>query len=194
MYITWTKGWSGRGGFAAIQVTCRDKRNGWHFEDRENKIKSHSSSKIQIEKLHKTLSQTKNTVLRSSFSFMQLSTERILISCRFNGLVFSIAWWRGVHSADTMLHNADTAVLALVAGARVTVVLTHSLFSFVLGPFSVRLTARRSAATTLVCTFSSVPQFPWWTDTTGHYRFHPMWRRYLYVPWRHKAKVEVWLH
>jgi hypothetical protein len=54
-------------------------------------IKPHSTSKIQIEKLHKMLSQTKNTVCRSVFSFIQLSPERILISCPFNGLEFSIA-------------------------------------------------------------------------------------------------------
>jgi hypothetical protein len=56
---------------------------------------------------------------------MQLSPERILISCSFNGMVFSIARWKGVRSADTMLHNADTAVLASVAEAKVTVVLTQ---------------------------------------------------------------------
>jgi hypothetical protein len=67
----------------------QDRRIGWHFEDRENKIKPHSSSKIQIEKPHKILCQTKNTVC-PIFRFMQLSPERILISCPFNGLVFSI--------------------------------------------------------------------------------------------------------
>ena len=104
---------------------------------------------------------------------MQLSPERILISCPFNGLEFSIASWRGVHSADTMLHNADTAVLALVAEAEVTAVLTHSLFWFVLGPFRVRVTARRSAVRTLMCDSSSVPQqFAWRTNTIGHYRFY----------------------